>query len=100
MLDTFTTIFADTSVNVQSLPGSSGPSLASTHEIQIVLGIVFGVVGALSLLVITISGFRYVISNGDSKRTAQAKEGIIYAVVGIFIALTAEAIVTFVIGGL
>lgn len=85
-------------VKVDSLPGSKGPSLASTDELKIVLGVVFGIVGALSLLVITISGFRYIISAGDPKRTAQAKEGIIYALIGLGVALTAESIVTFVIG--
>ena len=89
-----------TSIEVQNLPGANNPNLASTSELQTILGIVFGVVGALCLLVITISGLRYVLSAGDPKRTAQAKEGIIYALVGLGVAISAEAIVTFVIGGL
>ena len=90
--------FLAEAVKVDSLPGSKGPNLATTAELKVVLGIVFGIVGALAILVITISGFRYVISAGDPKRTAQAKEGIIYALVGLAVAITAEGIVTFIIG--
>ncbi|MDL2341581.1 MAG: hypothetical protein QFB87_00695 [Patescibacteria group bacterium] len=88
-----------TAIDVNSLPGSTpGSSLTDTPEIKTILGIVFGVVGALSILVITISGFRYVLSAGDPKRTAQAKDGIIYALVGLAVAIMAETIVAFVIG--
>lgn len=88
-------------INVNSLPGSStSGGLGGTNEIQLVLQIVFGIVGALALLFITISGLRYIISNGDPQKIKQAKEGIIYALVGLTIALTAEAIVTFLVGHL
>ena len=88
-----------TAINAAPLPGS-GTNLATQSEIKLILGIVFGIVGALSLLVITISGFRYVVSAGDPKRIAQAKDGIIYALVGLGVALIAEGIVTFVIGNI
>ena len=99
MRNLFTNSFS-TSIQVNGLPGANNPNLASTSELHTILSIVFGIVGALSLLVITISGLRYVISAGDPKRTAQAKEGIIYAIVGLVVAISAEAIVTFVVGGL
>lgn len=83
-------------------PTSSGSGLpqvqASGGEIQHVLQVLFGVIGALAFLFIVIAGFRYVISSGDPEDTAKAKMGIIYALVGLVLALTAEAIVTWVIG--
>lgn len=70
---------------------------ADSNTIATVLSIVFGIVGALALLMITISGLRYIIAAGDPQRTAQAKNGIIYSLVGLAIALAAEAIVAFVV---
>ncbi|MGD0284577.1 MAG: Mbov_0395 family pilin-like conjugal transfer protein [Candidatus Saccharimonadales bacterium] len=65
-----------------------------------VLDIVFGIFGAVAVLFIVIGGFRYVISSGDPKNTAKAKNTIIYALVGLVITLSATAIVNFVAGKL
>jgi hypothetical protein len=72
----------------------------SSSELQLILNIFFGILGALSLLMITISGFRYIISDGDPQKAKQAREGITYALVGIAVALLAGAIINFVIGSL
>jgi len=68
-----------------------------SNTIPNILGIVFGIAGALALLIITVSGLRYILSAGDPEKTAKAKDGIIYALVGLVIAVTAEAIVVFVV---
>ncbi|HVA11275.1 MAG TPA: pilin [Candidatus Dormibacteraeota bacterium] len=73
---------------------------ANSSAIQTALGIAFGILGALALLMVTVSGLRYVLSSGDPQKTAQAKNGIIYSLVGLAVAITAEAIVYFVIGKL
>ncbi|HET8709336.1 MAG TPA: hypothetical protein VFL85_03585 [Candidatus Saccharimonadales bacterium] len=85
------------SLDVSSLPN---PSVSTTKSstVKTALTIAFGVLGALSLLFITIGGLRYVISQGDSQATSKAKSTIIYALVGLAVAITAQAIVTFVIG--
>ena len=72
------------------------PSAQSTSAITNVLTIVFGVVGALALLMITVGGLRYITSAGDPQKASRARDTIIYAAVGIAIALTAEAIIAFV----
>lgn len=75
------------------------PNVSATGgELQHLLQILFAVVGALAFLFIVISGFRYVISGGDPEDTGKAKNGIIYALVGLVLALTAEALVTWVVG--
>lgn len=71
---------------------------ANSASLQTILGVVFGIIGALSLLVITLSGLRYIMSAGDPQKTAQAKNGIIYALIGLAVSLSAEAIVIYVIG--
>lgn len=80
-------------VNVSPLPNvTAGPGLISK-----VLSIVFVITGAISLLIITIAGFRFVISSGDSNRVAQARSAILYALIGIIITISGMAIVTFVL---
>ncbi len=71
---------------------------ASSAKIQDLLSIVFGVIGALSLLMLTIGGFRYITANGDAQAIAKAKNTIIYALVGLVVAILATVIVTFVTG--
>lgn len=73
---------------------------ADTNTLQTVLSIVFGIVGALAFLMIVISGLRYILSGGDPQRMSKAKDGIIYALIGLVIAITAEAIVNFVVARL
>ena len=73
---------------------------ASSSELQTILQILFGILGALAVLFIVIGGFSYVVSGGDPQATGKAKSTIMYAVVGLIIAVFAEAIVTFVIGHL
>lgn len=57
-------------------------------------------VGIASVIMIIIGGFKYVISNGDSNAINSAKNTILYAVIGLIVALLAQAILVFVIGKL
>ena len=43
-------------------------------------------------------GFRYVISGGDASKVQDAKNTVLYALVGIIVAILAYAAVNFVIG--
>lgn len=58
---------------------------------------VFIVAGAVSVLFILIGGFRFVISSGDPNAVKQAKDTILYAVIGLVISLFAFAIVNYVL---
>jgi FtsH-binding integral membrane protein len=78
-------------------PGNLPTPKADTSAIQTTLQIVFGIAGALALLMIVVSGLRYIISSGNPDRISKAKDGIIFALVGLLIAITAEAIVSFVV---
>lgn len=57
-------------------------------------------VGIASVIMIIIGGFKYVISSGDSNAINSAKNTILYAVIGLVVALLAQAILVFVIGKL
>jgi len=79
-------------------PGGLPTPNADSHAIQVILGIVFGIIGGIALLMATISGLRYITSGGDPQKAANARNGLIFALVGLLIALSAEAIVAFVLG--
>lgn len=55
-------------------------------------------VGAISVIMLIIGGLRYVVSGGDSTAVQNAKNTILYAIVGIVVAIMAYAVVSFVIG--
>lgn len=62
-----------------------------------VIKILFRVLGAVSVIVIIIGGFRFVVSGGNPDNAKKARESILYAIYGIVIAVAAEAIVRFVL---
>lgn len=57
-------------------------------------------IGAVSVLMLVYGGIRYTISGGDSNSVTAAKNTILYAIVGIVVALLAFAIVNWVIGAM
>lgn len=56
------------------------------------------VIGAVSVIMLIIGGIRYTVSNGDSTAVQNAKNTIMYAIVGVIVAILAYAVVNFVIG--
>ncbi len=79
-------------------PSNLPKAPASSNAIETILSVAFGIIGAIALLMIVLSGLRYVISGGSPDRMKQARDGIIYALVGLTIAITAEAIIGFAAG--
>lgn len=55
------------------------------------------IIGAISVIMLIIGGIRYTVSNGDAAAVTSAKNTILYAVVGIVVAILAYALVNFVI---
>ena len=56
------------------------------------------VLGAVSVIVIIIAGIMYTTSSGDAALITKAKNTLLYAVVGLVVAIMAYAIVNYVIG--
>jgi hypothetical protein len=55
------------------------------------------VVGAAAVLMVIYGGFRYITSGGDSGRVGNAKNTLIYAIIGLLIVALAQLIVHFVL---
>ncbi len=54
------------------------------------------IVGSVSVIMIIVGGIRFVISGGDSNGVSSAKKTILYAIVGLVIALLAQVIISFI----
>ncbi|MCL2869204.1 hypothetical protein FWF48_00105 [Candidatus Saccharibacteria bacterium] len=66
---------------------------------QVTNTLLFGV-GIISVIMLIYGGFRYIISGGDSKRVTDAKNTIMYAIIGLIIAILSYAIINFIITSL
>lgn len=76
-------------------PNNTGDDLTTT--IGKIVKVFLFFVGAVAVVMIIYGGFRYVTSNGDSSGVSGAKNTLLYAVVGLVIAVSAYAIVDFVL---
>jgi type IV secretion system pilin len=53
-------------------------------------------VGAVAVIVLIVGGLRYVISQGEAASVKQAKDTLLYGIIGLVLAVLAYAIVNFV----
>jgi hypothetical protein len=58
-----------------------------------IAGAVGGLVAALGTIMIIVAGILYLTSAGSPERMGKAKTALVYAIIGIAIGITAEAIV-------
>jgi len=65
-----------------------------------IVNILLFIIAAVAVIMLIIGGIRYVVSGGDQQAVTGAKNTILYAVIGIVVAILAYAIVNFVISGL
>lgn len=93
--------------NTQELSVSSGVDCAKTDDqpenlegqggvIETVTTVLLFVIGAVSVIMLIIGGIRYTTSNGDQGAVTSAKNTIMYAIIGLIVALLSYALVSFV----
>jgi hypothetical protein cdivTM_30108 len=75
---------------------ASGNTTTSDSLVKLVMNTMFYIVGIVSIVMIIYGGMKYTTSSGDPKKVASAKATILYAVIGLIVALFAVAIVQFV----
>ena len=80
---------------VNGCKDNNGESFSAV--VKKVINIFSVVVGAVSVIMIIIGGFRYIVSNGESGAVTGAKNAILYAIIGLIIVLFAQLIVRFVL---
>ena len=89
---------ADKILEGQQKVGGSENKTSLEDQIKVIVNIMLFILGAIAVIMIIIGGIRYAISNGDSSSIKAAKDTILYAVIGLIVAIMAYAIVNFVVG--
>ena len=84
---------------INSAKGTGAPDNVTEDDglIKKVVNLLLWAIGIVSVIMIIIGGIRYATSNGDSNQVTAAKNTIMYAVIGLVIAIFAYAIVNFVL---
>ncbi len=75
--------------------GSGGVSL--NKVITGVINLLSAIAGIAAVIMIIISGIRYISSQGEAQAVSGAKRGLMYAVVGLIVVALAQFIVRFVL---
>ncbi len=84
--------------SVQSSCTTACTSTSLNDTIAAITNVILYIAGAASIIMIVIGGLRYVVSGGNPSATNDAKNTILYAVVGLVISVSAYAIVNYVLG--
>ena len=90
---------------------SNGMSAAKTNDQEdtlfgeggvftTIVNILLFLIGFLSVIMLIYGGIQYTLSSGDSGKVTNAKNTILYAVVGLIVAILSYAIVNFVLTSL
>lgn len=84
---------------VNSAKGDDQPAVlfGNAGVFSTISNVLLFIVGAIAVIMIVIGGLRYVISGGDSSQVQAAKNTILYALVGVIVAILAYAAVNFVV---
>jgi ABC-type Fe3+ transport system permease subunit len=80
----------------------NGPDTLDGQDgvITTVINIMLYVIGAVSVIMLIYGGIRYTTSGGNSNSVTAAKNTILYALIGLVVAIFAYAIVNWVLGEL
>ena len=89
------------SAGIGAARGDNTPSNLVNGDSSIIkraINIMLFAVGVLSVVMLIFGGFRYVISGGKKESVTNAKNTILYAIVGLLVAVFAYAIINFIRG--
>ena len=70
---------------------------ASSGNLQAALQIIFGALGIWAVIMIVYGAAKLIMAHGDPTAAAKARGTVIYSVVGLVVAISAEIIVVFVV---
>jgi hypothetical protein len=84
----------------QDSKDNSNPIWGSGSVVEVVVNILALIIGVAAVIIIIIAGIQYMVSTGDPTKVNNAKNAILYAVIGLVVAVLARFVVPFVLGKL
>lgn len=85
-------------VKTQGTAVCAGSKTKAEDVVKNIISILFWIIGILAVIVIIYAGIIFITAAGNPGKVAQAKTMIIYAVIGLAVAILAYTIVNFVVG--
>lgn len=82
----------------QAAGGDDSDSNNLTSIIGTIVNTMLFIVGVLAVIMIIYSGIRYITAHGDKGQVENAKNTLIYSIVGLVVAIVAYALVNWVLG--
>jgi len=92
--------FLDSIINGINATNTGGVPDSLGDIIRKIINTLMFLLGSVSVLMIIYGGIRYTISGGNTENVVAAKNTILYAVIGLVVAIMAYAIVNFVVQAL
>lgn len=92
--------FLDSIINGINATNTGGMPDSLGDIIRKIINTLMFLLGSVSVLMIIYGGIRYTISGGNTENVVAAKNTILYAVIGLVVAIMAYAIVNFVVQAL
>lgn len=84
----------------QDARNSGNPLWGSGSVVELIVNILSLIIGVAAVIVIIIAGIQYMLSTGDPTKVNNAKNAILYALVGLVVAVLARFLVNFVVSRL
>jgi len=77
--------------------GGANPLTGPNGTLTKVTKLIGYIAGICTVIIVVVAGFMYVTSGGDPGKISNAKDAIIYALIGVVITIIAQAIIYFVL---
>ncbi len=81
----------------QQATGAGSDKKGFTEIVQTVINMLLFIIGLVAVVVIIYSGIKFVLSSGDSNAIKGARDTMLYAVIGLVVAIMAYAVVGWVV---
>ena len=98
------TLTSDACAGLNTLNGNDGNTTCDSGSgnrinniLRFTINIFSAVVGFVAVLMVIVNGLRFVTANGDSSAIASARNGILYALIGLVIVALSQVFVNFVL---
>jgi hypothetical protein len=100
----YASAFNSTNASDQACSGISGkvdsgdctaPGRSLTALVKVLLNLLSAIIGVVAVVMIIVSGFKFVTAAGDAGKVAAARSTMVYAIVGLLIVAFAQFITQF-----
>jgi hypothetical protein len=76
---------------------TTNPLFGPDGILTVAIKIISVIAGIIAIIMLVINGFKFVVSGGDPQSVASARNGVIYALVGLAVCVLAQLLVAFVL---